>query len=102
MDVTVSRSKSADGAAVDSRSAVALSRRDGAAEGTYVPAVRNGLELEQITEMPRAPAMTPCQAIETSHPPAFDKDFMRWLPFVLPLIGVALVLLTGLMWKVAS
>lgn len=34
--------------------------------------------------------------------PAFDADFMRWVPIVVPLVGVATVLLTGLMWVVAS
>lgn len=35
------------------------------------------------------------------HPPAFDRDTMRWMPLVIPLLGFFTAVLTGLMWTLA-
>lgn len=36
-----------------------------------------------------------------SYPPAFDRDTMRWMPLVIPLLGFFTAVLTGLMWTFA-
>lgn len=36
-----------------------------------------------------------------SYPPAFDRDTMRWMPLVIPLLGFFTAVLTGLMWTLA-
>lgn len=36
-----------------------------------------------------------------SYPPAFDRDTIRWMPLVIPLLGFFTAVLTGLMWTLA-
>jgi hypothetical protein len=36
-----------------------------------------------------------------SYPPAFDRETMRWMPLVIPLLGFFTAVLTGLMWTLA-
>lgn len=40
--------------------------------------------------------------ISQPYPPAFDRDTMRWMPLVIPLLGFFTVVLTGLMWMVVG
>ncbi len=50
-----------------------------------------------LTEAPTAVA----PALAQAYPPAFDRDFIRVIPVLVPLLGVMMVLLTGLMWMMA-
>lgn len=54
-----------------------------------------------IAETPKSASAEPPQAASDGYPSAFDQDVMRWVPVVIPLLGVAMVLLTGLMWTMA-
>jgi hypothetical protein len=68
-------------------------RLDGAA-GKAV-ALRSGLTASEGN----AEASTP---ISLTYPAAFDRDTMRWMPLVIPLLGCFTAVLTGLMWMVAA
>lgn len=57
---------------------------------------------EAIAESQRTAPVTLSPASETLYPPAFDRDVIRWIPVVVPLLGGFMVLLTGLMWSVVG
>ena len=54
-----------------------------------------------IAETPKISPMAIPQAMSGAYPAALDQDVMRWMPVIIPLLGVAMVLLTGLMWTMA-
>jgi hypothetical protein len=95
MDMSVSLRTFADEDryAVTSHRNASSERVDGAA-GKAVT-LRSGLTASEGN----AEASTP---ISQPYPPAFDRDTMRWMPLVIPLLGFSTVVLTGLMWMVVG
>ena len=64
---------------------------------------RQDVELfERIAATPRPAPVELSQATASSYQPAFAADVMRWVPVVVPLLGVFMVLLTGAMWSVVG
>ena len=60
------------------------------------------LELfEELAEMPKTSPVALSQDMAILYPPAFDLDVVRWVPVIIPLLGVCMVLLTGAMWTLA-
>lgn len=89
--VQVAMSFGGDGAASASY------RGDGAPDGAEVVGLEIFLKPEKIHASTHVPAAT-----VQPYPPAFDRDVMRWIPVIVPLLGVAMVLLTGAMWTVVG
>lgn len=82
---------------------VEMLRSDGDADRDDVVALRKGPRLFDDHAEPQelAPGEL-AQVMADPYPPAFDGGVMRWVPVVVPLMGVFLVLLTGLMWTVVG
>ena len=105
MDATISPRTSADGDcyAVTSSCGAASGRPDGAAGVANVVALGKGLARSgNIAESPKTAPVALPQAMSGPYPPAFDRDVMRWMPVIVPLLGVSTALLTGLMWMVVG
>lgn len=69
---------------------LSAARHDGSPAGTSLPKAASD---SAPTTHGHAPA---------SAKSAADQDFMRWMPIVVPMLGVSTALLTGLMWLVAG
>lgn len=95
MDMTVSLRTLAtdDHRAVASHRDAPSGQPDGAADKVvglgFAPALSDG----------NADALGPLSQV---YPPAFDRDTMRWIPLIVPLLGFFIAVLTGLMWMVIA
>lgn len=57
--------------------------------------------LEGAVSIAEAPNSVP-PAMAQEYPLAVDPDLIRWIPVYVPLMGLLLVLLTGVMWAVVG
>lgn len=72
----------------------APSGRPGGATGEVADFKDRHARSESIAEAPKA-NLEP-------YPQAFDRDTMRWMPLIVPLLGFFTAVLTGLMWMVVG
>lgn len=63
----------------------------------------NGLERPaHLAKSEKVAPVTLPPAMAGPYPPAFEKDVVRWMPVFVPLLGLGIALLTGLMWMVVG